>query len=206
MKKNIIIIVVMLLAFSVKSQTKSLYEDEYAIKDAYYKDLYNDLDRYIGTWKYTSGSISLTIILQKKLRQHVLDEVYDFYEDVLVGEYMYVENGIVKANTLSQLNLNLNLEANKYNIVGNIIAGPNSPYCLNCGPNDRKVLLQFIDPDREIPGYESEMIFQRADDATVEKLKLKFRTISGLIAEVGVEPEFTEYTIPFGEYVLTKVN
>lgn len=195
----------MLLVFSVKAQVKSLYDDEYAaVNGAYYKDIYNDLDRYVGTWKYSNGSTSLTISLRKIIRQHYQNEIYDYYEDMLVGEYMYVENGSLKINTLPQLNINF--EINGHNIFGGNIIGPHSQYCLNCGPNDRKVLLQFIDPDREIPGYESEMIFQRADDATVEKLKLKFRTISGLITEVGVEPEFTEYTVPFGEYVLTKVN
>jgi len=188
-----------------QSPVKSLYDDEYGnIKGAYYKDIYNDLDNYVGTWKYSNGSTSLTISLQKKLRQAYVDDAYNFYEDVLVGEYVYIENGIVKANTLSKLNLNL--ETNKYSIFGSNIIGPHSQYCLNCESNDRKVLLGYVDQNRIIPGYEPEMIFQRADEGAVKKLKLKFRTISGLITEVGVEPEFTEYTIPFGEYVLTKVN
>ena len=187
-----------------QSPVKSLYDDEYAIKGAYYKDKYNDLDRFIGEWKYSNGSTSLTITLQKKIEQHFIDEVYDFYEDVLVGEYMYIENGNIKVNTLRQLNLNL--EANQYNIVGNIIAGPNSPYCLNCGPNDRKVLVGFTEPNREIPGYDPQMIFERIDNGATKRIKLKFRTIFGYITYDDAEPEFTEYSIPFGEYILTKVN
>ena len=48
------------------------------------------------------------------------------------------------------------------------------------------------------------MMFQRVDSGGVQKLKLIFRTTSGMIVEEGVTPPYSEYTIPFGEYLLVK--
>ena len=186
-----------------QTPVKSLYEDPTDIWGAYYKDTYNDLDRYVGTWKYINGSTSLTITLQKRTMQHYEDDYNNYYEDLLIGEYKYIENGVEKINTLPQLSANLP-SSYSYNIVGNIIIGPQSQYCHGCGPMDRKVLLGFIDPNRDIMGFEPEMIFQRADAGSVQKLKLNFRTISGRITIEGQTPAFTSYTVPFGEYLLVK--
>jgi len=202
MKKALFIII--LLSFGSKAQTiKSLYDDEYAAVDgAYYKDTHNDFDNFTGTWKYTRGTISLTITLQKKTMVPNDFGSKNIFEDVLVGEYKYIENGIVKINTLSQLSLDL--DPLEYNITGKAIIGPNSQYCLNCGPNDRKVLLIFSDPDRDILGMFGEMIFQRAESGGVQKLKPKFRAAGNMMVEVGTTPPYTNYTVPFGEYILVK--
>ena len=186
-----------------QTPVKSLYEDSTDIWGAYYKDTYNDLDRYVGTWKYTNGSTSLTITLQKRTMQHYEDDYNNYYEDILIGEYKYIENGVEKINTLPQLSANLP-SSYSHNIVGNIIIGPQSQYCHGCGPMDRRVLVGFIDPNRDIMGFEPEMIFQRADAGSVQKLKLNFRTISGQIIRDGQTPAFTSYTVPFGEYLLVK--
>jgi len=202
--KNLLLII-FLISFVSKAQTiKSLYDDEYeSINGAYYKDTHNDLDKYVGTWKYSNGSTSLTITLQKKVMLPYHDGVIDIFEDALVGEYKYIENGIEKINTLPNIVLNMS-EAIDYNIFGNVIIGPGTAYCSGCGPYDRKVLLSFRDPNRYIKGYEPEMIFQRADSGGVQKLKLKFRSIGSSLVEQGVTPPYTSYTVPFGEYLLVK--
>ena len=142
--------------------------------------------------------------MEKKLQQQIYEnDGFSYYIDILIGGYKYVENGVEVINTLPLLSQNLS--PFEYTIAGDLIAGPNSPFCLNCGPNDRKVLLTFEEPNREIFGYEPEMIFQRVDSGGVQKLKLNFRTISGRAAPIGgtVSP-YTTYSVPFGEYVLIK--
>jgi len=204
--KNIYLIVAAILLFTnCKAQTpvKSLSTDSKDIWGAYYKDTYNDLDRYVGTWKYTNGLTSLTITLQKKTMQHYEDDYDSYYEDVLIGEYKYIENGVEKVNTLPLLVGN-STNTYKHNISGNILVGPQSQYCLGCGAMDRKVVVGFMDPNRDIMGFEPEMIFQRADAGSVQKLKLNFRTTSGQITIEGQTPAFTSYTVPFGEYLLVK--
>ncbi|MCO6147542.1 DUF6705 family protein [Flavobacterium sp. NRK1] len=202
MKKVLFIII--LLSFGSKAQTiKSLYDDKYAAVDgAYYKDTHNDFDNFTGTWKYTSGTTSLTITLQKKAMVPNDFGSKNIFEDVIIGEYKYIENGIVKINTLPQLSLDL--DPLDYNIFGSTIVGPNSQYCLNCGPNDRKILLYFTDPDRDILGMLGQMFFERADSGGVQKLKLKFRATGNMMVEVGTTPPYTSFTVPFGEYILVK--
>jgi hypothetical protein len=189
---------------NAQSPILSLYDDEYgAVNGAYYKDTHNDLDNYTGTWKYTNGNTSLTITLQKKVMVPYYDKPNEIYEDILVGEYKYIENGVEKINTLSQLLLELP-ETGDYNIFGNTIIGPESILCNGCSPTDRKMLLLFKDPTCYIPGYDPQMILQRVDSGGIQKLRLKFRPGASMIVDEGVTPPCTEYKIPFGEYTMTK--
>lgn len=206
MKQLILILLFTGWGCKAQSPVLSLYDDEYrAIEGAYYKDTHNDLNNYEGTWKYTNGTTSLTITLQKKEMQVTSNASYtkSYYEDILVGGYKYVENGVEKINTIPQLSLTLS-EATEYYIHGNIIIRPDSQYCLNCGPNDRKILLMFSDPTCHIEGYDPEMFFERIDSGGVQKLKLRFRTSNGMLIEEGVTPPCTEYKVPFGTYTLIK--
>ncbi|MCW4468033.1 hypothetical protein OGH69_03570 [Flavobacterium sp. MFBS3-15] len=202
-----IFIIALLFGMGCRAQTpiKSLYEDDTDISGAYYKDLYNDLDNFVGTWKYTDGTTSLTITLEKREMQVFNNGKNHYYADFLVGEYKYIENGVEIINTLPRLTSNI-INPWNFNIVGNIIVGPNSQYCLNCGPNDRKVVLGFNDPTRDIFGFEPEMIFQRADDGSTQKLRLIFRNLGSRMSKFGettLSP-YTSYNIPFGEYLLVK--
>ncbi len=204
MKQLYLILVFVCLGCNAQTPVLSLFDDEYgSVNGAYYKDTNNDLDNYVGTWKYTSGNTTLTITLQKKIMMPYNDNTISFFEDVLVGEYKYIENAVEKINTLANISIIYD-EARNYNIYGNIIIGPGTTYCYDCGPNDKKVLLMFRDPTCHILGYDPEMFFQRADSNGVQKLKLVFRTSHGSIVEEGVTPPCTEYKVPFGEYLLTK--
>lgn len=85
---------------------------------AYYKDLFNVLDNFEGTWLYTdeNTNTSLKIVLIKKEAHYSTKR--NLYEDLMVGEYQYIENGIEKINTLSLLNQNLGYN---HKITGNTI-------------------------------------------------------------------------------------
>ena len=81
---------------------------------AYYKDLANVLTTFEGTWLYTDGNTSLKIILEKK----TMFFEGEYYEDLMIGELQYIENGVEKINTLSDLNQNL---GRGHHIKGNLI-------------------------------------------------------------------------------------
>nr|WP_148638307.1 DUF6705 family protein [Olleya sp. ITB9] len=83
--------------------------------NAYYKDANNILNNFEGTWLYTNGNNSLKIILVKST-QHFNGK---YYEDLLIGGYQYIENGVEKINTLTDAD-NLNLGDNA-SIEGNNI-------------------------------------------------------------------------------------
>ena len=185
--------------------TYSLYDGDKDINGAYYKDLDKDLDNFVGTWKYTNGSTSLTITLQKKeMTAYVFSySNISYYEDVLIGGYKYVENGVEKINTLPQLTLNFS-QSNDYAIFGNILLPPPTTNCEGCLTNMRAVWVGFIDPTREIFGMDSKMVFVRADSGGVQKLLLKFILISGGLVEAGTTRPYDEYTVLFGDYLLVK--
>lgn len=197
-------LILVFICLGCKTQTiVPLYNANFDQSDVYYKDTYNDFDKLAGTWKYSNGTTSLTIVLQKRLKHPVKEYGLNYDMDFIAGGYKYIEDGVEKINTIPQLTENLDLWY-YYHIEGNSIVGPKSGYCLNCGPDDRVFLLGFSDPTRDIPGYEPLMFFKRVDSGGVQKLKLDFITISGGWEEEGVDPGFTQYTIPFGTYILIK--
>ena len=106
MKHIIIILITTISFFNCKAQSPILSIDELGrnnLNNAYYKDLNNELNPFEGTWLYANGNTSLKIVLVKK-------PMYfngKYYEDLIIGEYQYIENGVEKINTLADLNLNL---------------------------------------------------------------------------------------------------
>jgi len=74
------------------------------------------------------------------------------YDDILVGEYEYIENGVVKINTLSNLNANL---PNKWshNIRGGYPKNSEAyPLCLDCTSNEKRMSMSLHDPIRNVSG------------------------------------------------------
>jgi hypothetical protein len=201
--KNIIFGITMLVCSSINAQTiKSLYDDSsYGENGMYYKDTHNDLDRFAGTWVYVNGTTSLTITLQKKVMEPALNGTTSFYEDRLVGEYKYIENGVTKINTLGNL---LFSAASNYNIFGNSIICPIGA-AGNCSQEQRRVALGFIDPNRDIDGLVVNLFVERADIGPVQKIKVNILAMDApRIIEGESQPQYLNYTVPFGEYVMVK--
>ncbi|RWX01056.1 DUF6705 family protein [Flavobacterium cerinum] len=191
--KRLILFLIILPFWNCKAQSpiKSLYNDPQEENGAYYKDFNNELDTFVGTWKYTNGSTSLTITLKKKVMQFFSDGDVNFYEDILIGEYKYIENGVEKINTLSQLLVDKN--PYKYNIVGNIFYEK----------TNKNLQTNFSDPNREIQGMTQAMFFDHVNNDP-QKLFLTFKMMEGPYT-VNDEPlPYTSYTVPFGEYLLVK--
>ncbi len=105
MKHILIIVIATFSLLNCKAQSPIFplgdWSDEQA--NAYYKDLNNELNAFEGTWLYTNGNTSLKIVLVKK----PMSFNGDYYEDLIIGEYQYIEDGVEKINTLASLNLDL---------------------------------------------------------------------------------------------------
>lgn len=158
---------------------------------AYYKDLNNQLDAFEGTWIYTSGNTSLTITLQKKFMAHIDISDLNYYTDLIIGEYKYVKEGVTKINTLSQLESNISVY--QHHLIGN--------YVRNSLPN--RLSGYLTEPNFGVVGLENAFYFERIDTGGIKKLKLIFKMTSAPAAVNGVSPQ-TTYTLPYGEYILTK--
>lgn len=171
--------------------------NESLLNNAYYKDLDGVLNNYVGTWKYTNGSTSLTVVLKKK------EQVYndEWYEDMLIGEYKYVENGIELINTLNLIDSLTDYY--NHNITGNSIIGKGQFIpCNSCTPFEKRVLLFFHDPLRD---YLSNMVSIRFfTENNIQKIEIQIGASSG--AAIIDDSLPFETNVPYGNYVLEKQN
>lgn len=65
----------------------------------YLKDVTNIYAPYVGTWKWSSGNKEMTLVLMKQTKFHYTQRNYNYYEDRLVGYYIYKESGVIIADT-----------------------------------------------------------------------------------------------------------
>ena len=166
----------------------------------YNKDVDNDFDKYVGTWKYQQGNTLLKIVLKKITFDHFVTEYKNYYQDILVGEYQYIENGIEKVNTLQQMEL-MPSEASGYNISGNLIIGKNTyPKCSECNLNERRIKLRYRDPERKY--LSNAIVLRYKNENGAEKIIAKIYKSDGSFMQPDGSPD--EMRVPYGEYVLIK--
>ena len=170
---------------------------------AYYKDLNNNLDDYVGTWKYVDGGSSLEIVIEKKLMY--FNDFSNIYEDILIGEYKYIEDGILKINTLDLMIVPPS-DLYAHNIKGNIIlAHDNFPICVDC-LFEKRVSLNFSDPERDnLNGLRGNLELRRVDDGGVQKIKAILRQEGNIITVEDEPVPDKSFNVPFGTYILTRV-
>ena len=134
----------MLISMSSYSQIMNIENmNGTSISGAYYKDINNLLDPYVGTWLYSNGADTLKIKLRKVT---MTPSINNSYEDLIVGEYQYVANGVEKINTLNNFNTDYPMQyAHKIN--GNsILENHDVPPCNSCNPNEKRLSLSLTEP------------------------------------------------------------
>ncbi|KGO94394.1 DUF6705 family protein [Flavobacterium subsaxonicum] len=163
------------------------------VQGAYYKDLDNELGKFVGTWKYTIGTTSFTITLQKKAMFY---NTYDnYYEDIIIGEYKYISNGVTIVNTLPNLGTNYDSQY-KYNISGLIIKDQYSQPVGN-----RRIQLGFVDPERDYLNMGIFIKYIAAVGNTPAKIEIEF---TGSMSIVPSDTAPTSLRVPEQNYVLLK--
>jgi hypothetical protein len=143
--KNIITTMILIITtMSCKAQSTIIdIEDNqgYNVNGAYYKDTHNLLNPFEGTYIYTNGSTSLKIVLQKKTMCSMNGY---YYEDMVIGEFQHILNGVEKINTLNKLNLNLSNQR-MHNIKTLQILTGTELGCANCTPTEKRLKGSLID-------------------------------------------------------------
>ena len=207
MKKYILIFALFSIVCKAQSPVKSLYlKGGDNISGAYYKDIDNDFNKFVGTWEYVTGTTSFKIVFQKK--QQIFIDEYNAYYDVLIGEYRYIENGIEKVNTLAMLD-SPPADIYNHNIVsGAILKNTSAPVCNDCATGERRVALQFSDPTRPgiLQGLSGEVIVRRADVGLTQKIRIILQQTGSVIPDANETPTNNAFNVAWGEYTLTKVN
>lgn len=165
------------------------------IPGAYYKDIDNDLNKFQGTWKYTNGTTTLTIVIKKKLNLNV--PYGNYLTDILVGEYSYVHNGVQQTNTIN------NLDQNSMVYAANNIYAETIGKCDACLPGQRNLIYgTFKDPI--VPYFRAEMSLIHYVENGVEKLKLGLKPETYVYRD-ELPPILAGYeAVPIGKYILTK--
>lgn len=143
--KRIIILSTLIFCLSVcKSQSQIINIENQTGElegGVYYKDANNILGPFEGTYIFINGGTTLKIVLQKKImssRANYLNE------DLLIGEYQYIENGQEKANTLDQLNINY-ANQRSHSIKGNNILIGTIFGCTDCDANEKRVVVSLTE-------------------------------------------------------------
>ena len=166
--KNVFVILAVTLFCNCGAQSLvlSLFNDTRStVPGAYYKDNYDEFNKFIGIWKYQVGNISLTITIQKKTLYY--NENDDTYIDMLIGEYKYIdENGVIVVNTLP--NLNLYLKTFWKYIAGTLILDR------TLIPALRRVQLYFVDPERDYLNYSIRVKYIPAQGTNPAKIEVKW--------------------------------
>ncbi|MCA1966259.1 MAG: hypothetical protein LDL23_06370 [Flavobacterium sp.] len=200
MMKNLNILVVLLLSINCKAQTPivDISESEMGLPNGYYiKDLLNLLNPFEGTYVYTNGADTLKIVLVKKVLQYNSQ----YYEDLIIGEYQYIENGVEKANTLPNVNITY-LNQRRHNIDGNFLVDKNFRVwqCPDCSATEKRLNTLLKDV---VSGRFADLIMRRTTEGGQEVMKINITNISRVI-EIEGQPTAPDFALPIGEFTLIK--
>lgn len=163
--------------------------------DCYLKDINNILDKYVGIWKFTNSGNEIVIQLKKEVKYRIAEN--SSYEDLLVGEYKYILNGVEKINTLSFFNDNA-ISGDKHNISGNVFVFRNSEYC-NFSGNVGDEKIELIIGEKEDEFIEGRLLLRKFIENGIHKLEICIYDYTTLSPD-----EDSKLTIPDGFYIFTK--
>lgn len=212
MKKTI----TLLLLFSATLGCRAQVLDTYTTlswqtpPNAYLKDIQNFQNQFVGTWVYQNGLETLEVRLVKKEMMVINPGPNQYYEDVLVGEYSYVDTmGVVRVNSLSNLLLNPNNKFSYHLFSGAKLALDCYPACPNCPIGTERLYLHFDEPANDDMGLAAGFVIRRVIENGVEKLKVQYYNVATAFGRKKgdfTQPStFTNFSLPYGEYTLLKL-
>lgn len=200
MKNIFFTVIIAFFTLACKSQIVSLDANYWEVPaGAYFKDLDNEMDKFVGTWQYNNnGTDFLNIVLQKKT--HVYNG--EFYEDYLVGEYRYVQNNVEIINTIPNNPLEWN-NIDERSIGGRyFISNDEVVICNDCTSNERRIDLYFSDSERNYLSLS--LVLRYLPQLPGEPEKMTATLISTHGGMIPNENSPTVPRVPLGEYLMTK--
>lgn len=197
--KYLIITAIIISALSCKAQSPIVALDDYASEytnGGYRKDINNQLNPFEGTWKYESGNTSFTISFRKIVQYYN----GSWYADELIGDYIYIQDGVELVNNLPDFS-NPNINNAQHNISGNRLINKNRfPRCPECETNEPRFVLYFYDTERKY--LSSKIAVRQFTENGVEKMKVWLYDAGSAVLPYEGAPEVIR--VPYGEYILIK--
>jgi hypothetical protein len=209
--KNIIVILVSIVSFTLNAQIYNRYDNlNYGdVVNGYYKDVNNFQNQFEGTWVYQNGQEYLEVRFVKKDMMLSDPGPRQYYEDVLVGEYKYIDsNGIEKVNSLYNLNESHEryFDYNMYS--GSKLNQNNAPLCPTCPPNTERLRMYFSEQGNDDMMLIAKFVMRRVIENGVEKLKVQLVTGNSASGrkkgDISLPSFFRNFSVPYGEYTLIK--
>lgn len=210
MKKIIIISLFIVSAYcSAQNPILNIHTSMPDIANAYYKDIENFQNQFVGTWVYSDAVKTIRFKFIKKEMFYYQGFSKNYYEDYLVGEMQYIESNVEKINSLSNLDVNHTSIFN-YNLFGAIKVDSDwYPRCITCPSNVQRIAMSYKEPTTDDIGLSAAFVMRREDENGVQKIKIQYILTNG---PLGVKVDFetpsttTNFTIPYGDYTLVKEN
>lgn len=160
----------------------------------YLKDSSNEFDKFIGEWKYQNGNSVFVLRLKKEVQYQT---PFNYFRDLLVGEYQFIENGVEIINTLSNLD-NTSINGRYHKINGGAYLRRLPSYCNdNSTSQEIKIEVQIEDPNDSFT--EGRLILRHIIENGIEKLEVCLLDESSMAAS-----ETSRLAIPDGFYVFVK--
>ena len=141
MKKYIYFTLIFFAIITCKAQSPvyDITDVREGIEGSYYKDINNLLDGYDGIYRYADANIEIKIALKKKVLSHGY-----YYEDLVVGEFKYIKNGVVLYNSLSNIDANYENERLNHIIKSHLILTGTMWGCPDCSPTEKRLRLGMV--------------------------------------------------------------
>lgn len=178
------------------------------IENAYYKDIENFQNQFVGTWAYTDANKTIRFRFVKK-EMFYYQSTKNCYVDYLVGEIQYIENGIEKINSLSNLNVN-HSEIFDYSLHSYRKTNNNwYPKCTECPDTVERLPMSYNEPTNDDVALDAAFIMRREDENGIQKIKVQYiktTSASGLQSDFETPSTTTNFTVPYGDYTLIKEN
>ncbi len=198
MRTTLQIVFTYLLFLNCQAQTPVFDIEDFESKDsigAYHKDTKNVLDPFEGTYVYTSGNTTFKLVLQKKIMSNMNNY---YYEDLIIGEYQYIENGVETRNTLAKLNENYSNKV-KHSLFGNHILNGKYLGCKECADNEKRLKAGLVDYVADaLANVQLRRITYNGKPAIVFNLYWEMRT------KRDTDPPLTRPFIAPGDYIMIK--
>ena len=199
--KQLTLIFTLLFIINCNAQNPiiDITQSELGQPDGYYsKDINNLLDPFQGTYIYTSGNTSFKIIITKKIQQYN----GRYYEDLIIGEYQYIENSVEKVNTLSNLNIVYSNQSAKHAISGKLVVNNNFRRwkCPQCNLNEKRFSGGIKDRSTNRSAY---ITMRRTNVNGQEVMQIKISHVMIETHKVG-DPLLLTFSLPLGELTLIK--
>lgn len=109
-KKILYLFIILISSVSCKAQQYSLNTDYETIpNNSHIKDLNNEYDKFVGTWKATLGDKEIYIYVTKQEDRPIIRLTKNFYRDVLLIRYKILINNQIIESTVNSSNDSTNI-------------------------------------------------------------------------------------------------